>query len=185
MRISGETIYLTPFTEKNFNDDYIGWLGDIEVIRYLGREEYFSPTPKNEIYQYVEDMWNSDFIEFYAIYTVSNKFIGTTKINFVNEQGLKNKICDIGIMIGDKSSWGKGFASEVIHVISKFAFSSLNVNKLTAGAISPNIGVIKAFLKNGYKEEGRLRKCVNVQNELMDHVLLGCFKDELKVHNRC
>ena len=48
-------------------------------------------------------------------------------------------------MIGDKSSWGKGYASEVINVISRYAFRSLNVNKLTAGAISPNIGVIKAF----------------------------------------
>ena len=181
MKISGNSIYLLPFAEKNFNDQYVSWLGDYDVIKYLGREEYFSPTPKEEIYKYVQEMWNSDLISFYAIYTANNdKFIGTTKINFVNEQGLKNKICDIGIMIGDKSSWGKGYASEVINVISRYAFRSLNVNKLTAGAISPNIGVIKAFLKNGYKEEGRLRKCVNVQNELMDHVLLGCFKNELK-----
>lgn len=181
MKILGNSIYLLPFAEENFNDEYLGWLGDLDVIKYLGREEYFTPTPKNEIYAYVQEMWNSKLISFYAIYMVSNnKFIGTTKINFVNEKGLKNKICDIGIMIGDKSAWGKGLATEVINLISKFAFNSLNVNKLTAGALSPNFGVIKAFLKNGYKEEGRLRKCVNVQNELVDHVLLGCFEHELK-----
>ena len=131
MKIPGKSIYLLPFSKENINDEYISWLHDVEVIRYLGREEYFTPTPKSEIEKYVQEMWDSKFISFFAIYIAKeNKFIGTAKINFVNEQGLKNKISDIGIMIGDRDSWGKGLASEVIGVISKYAFDSMDVKNL-------------------------------------------------------
>ena len=109
-----------------------------------------------------------------------------TMINLLEQEklislmnGIKNKICDIGIMIGDKSSWGKGYASEVINVISRYAFRSLNVNKLTAGAISPNIGVIKAFLKMVIKKKADKKMCKC--SEWVDgSCLTGCFKNELK-----
>lgn len=181
MKILGNSIYLLPFAEENFNDAYISWLGDFEVIKYLGRDEYFSPTPKSEIYRYVQEMWDSKFIYFFAIYLKdNNRFIGTAKINFLNDRGLKNKICDIGIMIGDRVSWGKGLASETINIVSKYAFEDLDARKLSAGAIAENIAVIKAFKKNGFIEEAKLRKTVNVQGKFFDHILLGCFRGELR-----
>ena len=44
MKISGNSIYLLPFAEKNFNDQYVSWLGDYDV-KYLGRR-YFSQLQK-------------------------------------------------------------------------------------------------------------------------------------------
>jgi [ribosomal protein S5]-alanine N-acetyltransferase len=63
-------------------------------------------------------------------------------------------------MIGDKDSWGKGFASEAISMVTQFGFNQLKLAKLSAGCYENNIGSKKAFEKSGYKVEGFLRSHV-------------------------
>ena len=63
---------------------------------------------------------------------------------------------EVGIMIGDRDSWGKGYASEAIKALSSYAFESLNLKKLTAGMYKENLGSQKAFLRSGFSVEGEL-----------------------------
>ncbi len=182
MLAQGKLTYISYFRDIHLNDpSYYEWVTDIEVVRYIGREEYLTKIPFSEVQQYVWDMWDNKFCEFLAVHENENdKFVGTAKVNFMNDRGFKNRIADIGIMIGDKNSWGKGLATDVLRTVSNFAFKELGVHKLTAGAMSPNIAVIKAFKRIGFIEEGTLRQqLLKEDGEFCDHILLGCFKSEL------
>ena len=181
MEIIGNNIYLKKFDSSHLNsDDYIFWLRDYEVMKYIGREEYLTSISFDEVEKYIYSLWEDKYNEFYAVHLKdTNKFIGTTKINFINDSGLKTKTADIGIMIGDRNYWGKGLAKDILFTISSYCFSNLGLRKLTSGAFKDNVAVVKAFEKIGYKKEACLREKVLIQDQYYDQILLGCFRNEL------
>ncbi len=182
--IKGKKIYLVPFNDDHLHSpDYLSWLRDYEVIKYIGREEYLEPVSFEEVKQYVEDVWKNEFCSFYAMCAIdTGDFIGTIKINYLNAAGRKSGIADIGIMIGNRKFWGKGMATDALTATCAYAFSELKARKLTAGALAPNQAVIRAFQKIGFVVEGRLRGKVYVDGDYVDHVLLGCFSNEFLSH---
>lgn len=181
MLIKGKRIYLMPFSTTHLYDPaYYAWLNDIDVIRYIGRDELLQGIPFEDAESYVRQLWKSEYCYFLAVHHAeSGKFIGTVKVNFISAQGRKNGIADIGIMLGERTFWRQGLSIDVLRAISIFSFDHLNARKLTAGGFSLNQAVIKAFLRVGYKIEGTLRQNLTVGDQYCDHVLMGCFEDEL------
>ena len=82
-------------------------------------------------------------------------------------------------MIGDRSCWGRGLATDTLRCLSAYAIDSLDVRKLSAGALAPNITVIKAFERIGFQQEGRIRQKSLIEETYVDYVLMGCFASEL------
>jgi RimJ/RimL family protein N-acetyltransferase len=93
---------------------------------------------------------NVDYI--FGIYVKDNdKYIGNIKVGNIGF----DKTADIGMMIGDKSEHGKGYATDAISCISNFSFNILGLKKLVAGMIKLNYGSYKSFINNGFIETGR------------------------------
>lgn len=181
MLIESDHILLKPFDKMHLHDPaYYSWLCDREVVKYIGRNELLDYIPFEDVETYVKALWENEYCSFFAIHDVeTDKFIGTSKVNFTSAKGRKDGIADIGIMLGDRSFWGRGLAVEVLQAISTFAFDYLRARKLTAGGNSANIAVVKAFLKVGYAIEGTLRQQLPLDKGYCDHVLMGCFESEL------
>lgn len=181
MLIQGKLSHIVPFAEKHlYAPAYYQWLRDIDVVRYIGRDELLAGNPFTEVEDYVKQLWSNEYCNFLAVHeNESGKFIGTAKVNFITERGRKHGIADIGIMLGERDFWGKGMSTDILRVISTYAFDTLKARKLTAGAFSLNVAVVKAFLRIGYKVDGRLRQQLHVDNGYCDHVLLSCFVNEL------
>jgi len=160
------------------SSEYFQWLQDIEVTRYIGREEFFKGVSYQEVVDYVEGLWQTESSIFFAVHvTTTTKFIGTAKLNFFPSFGMRSGIADLGLMIGDREFWGRGIGTDVISTLSKHAFQSLGVRKLTAGAISSNIGVVKAFKNSGYVEEGSLKQQFLIEGKYHDQILLARFSE--------
>ena len=181
-RLVGKTTYMVPFEEKHLVDPrYYAWLSDPVVVQYIGRDEYLKPIDFEEVRRYVESLWRSERCMFLAIhYAADGTFIGTAKINFIDDTGQRRGIAEIGIMIGDPDFRGRGLSVDVLYAASEYAFDTLGARKLTTGAMANNVPVLRAFDRIGFCEEGRLRKQLLVGGELVDHVLLGCFRQELR-----
>ena len=182
MKLQGASVYLAPFTEGHLCDpSYLAWLNDMEVTRYIGRDEFLSETLLEDVEPYVRSVWDDARVHFFAVHkTDDDAFIGTVKVNFGDELGERTRTADIGVMIGDRSCWGKGAATDALSVVCEHAFGELQARKLTAGAMLDNVAMVKAFKKLGFCEEGRLRKRNLVGGEYCDHILFGCFQDELR-----
>lgn len=183
MLIKGKYTSLIPFNESHLNAPrYYAWLSDLEVMKYIGRDEYLKPIRFEKVREYVEALWQSELCVFFALhYGEEDAFIGTVKVNYLNEAGVMTRTADIGIMIGDRDYWGRGVATDALFAVCHYAFTTLGARKLTAGAVAANGAVIRAFQKIGFAEEGRLRGKLLISGEYFDHVLLGCFKNELRL----
>ena len=107
-------------------------------------------------------------------------FIGTAKLDNIS---MHTGSAWDGIMIGDKSYQGKGLAPSVYRLLLGYAFSELQLRRISSGCNSKNIAMIKTFERIGYKQEGRLREADFIDNEYSDHLYFGIFKDEFLEEN--
>lgn len=179
-KIEGEKVYLVPFEEEHLNDPkYFSWLGDYEVMKHIYRFDYLMPKKFEEVRSYVENVWKNKYCVFLAMISKENdEFVGSVKINYGTDEGFMTQVADIGIMIGEKDEWGKGFATDAIRATAHYCFKNLSMRKVTAGVMENNKGMIKVFTKLGFKIEANLRKKLLFEGEYFDHVLFGLFKNE-------
>jgi RimJ/RimL family protein N-acetyltransferase len=147
---------------------YLQWMNDQEVLKYT--ESRFHPYTKARLREYIRTInKNPDFIFRAITLRDSGRHIGNIKLGPVD---WNHRFGDIGIIIGAKDCWGRGYAAESIRLLADFAFSSLKLHKLTAGCYVVNIPSIKAFEKAGF-----VRECLRPSQYLSDgrYVDLICF----------
>jgi RimJ/RimL family protein N-acetyltransferase len=100
----------------------------------------------------------------------TEKHIGNIKLGLINPI---HKYAEVGLVIGDKSFWGKGIGTEAIKLVVEFAFNTLLLNKVTAGIYSNNIASLKAFQKLGFEIEGHQKKQFLFNGQYIDRYLVG------------
>lgn len=170
--IEGKDIYLRELQKKDVDSHYLGWMNDNDVTRYLeSRFEIWSIKKLKDYIGEVEE--NPDYVFLAVVLRDGNKHIGNIKIGPINRFHM---FADVGIIIGEKTFWGKGFAAETIKLVVDYAFNTLNLHKLTAGAYADNVGSIKAFKKAGFSVEGIRKKHYHYNGDYVDAVLLGILR---------
>lgn len=87
----------------------------------------------------------------------------------------------VGYWIGEKY-WRKGYGSEALNSIIKFAFDKLKLKRLEAGVFSGNPSSGKLLEKYGFKKEGYARKSelCKADGKVKDEILYGLLKDDLE-----
>ncbi len=181
-KFDGKQVSIREFTDKEIgNEAYYEWLRDYSVVRNIYRMEYLKPISKKLIHDYLSNVLSSPNDSMFAIYTLpDDKFIGTLKIGHID---WRSGICDLGIMIGDPESRGKGYSNEAVILGCDYVFRILSLRKIAGGTYADNIPMIKAFLNAGFIEEGRKRMELLVEGKYLDHLLFGLFKEEFYSHN--
>lgn len=174
--IDGINIYLRKLTLDDCNDEYLSWMNDYDVVKYL--ESRFSKHSINSLKDFVSSVNNSDNNVIFAIIDkFSNKHIGNIKLGNINKA---HNFADIGIIIGDKNYWGKGIATEAIKLVCNYAFNEVNLRKVIAGAYDVNIGSIKAFEKNGFKKAYVKKSSYFFENNYIDAIYLELYNENFK-----
>ncbi len=163
-------IYLREVRLSDVNDNYYQWMNDPEVTKYL--EVRFKPQSMEEIKNYVEMRAGNQDEPFFAIITKDeiHSHIGNAKLGPIN---WIHRNADVSLFIGCKHLWRKGYATEVIRLLSDYAFNTLNLCKLKAGVYSENLASYSAFKAAGFEIEGRLKKQVTCNGKRQDVILLG------------
>jgi RimJ/RimL family protein N-acetyltransferase len=167
--IEGERIYLRGVQLSDVNETYHRWMNDPEVTHYL--ESRFFPLSLEQLRDYVSSkQGDSNNIFLAIIVRESDRHIGNIKlgpIDWIHRTG------DIGLMIGEKDCWGKGYATQAISLVMNYAFITLNLHKLTASCYDSNKGSAKAFQKVGFEVEGVRKQHFYCDGKYEDLVLMG------------
>lgn len=171
--IVGDTLELRQLDSTNASSSYLSWLSNPDVNRYL--EVRFAPPESVQgLNQYMESMKYSPKELLLGIFLSKNQLhIGNIKLGPVN---WIHGTAEIGLVIGDQSQWGKGYATIAIQMLSDYAFDTLNLHKLMAGCYSLNIGSIRSFIKAGFIQEGLRVDRWQTEGARCDEVLLSMIK---------
>lgn len=174
--LEGNDIYLRDLTMADCEGNYLKWLNDSAINRYL--ESRLDHQTLESTQRYVLDMRESDHSYLFAIVLKgTNEHIGNIKVGPIHPH-YKNAY--IGYLIGEQRHWGKGFATEAIYLATKFCFAALNLHKVNAGVIAPNTGSIRALEKIGFTREATLREEVLLDGVYKDTYRYGILKREFK-----
>jgi ribosomal-protein-alanine N-acetyltransferase len=168
-----DRLILEPLGLKYLSHEYVDWMNDPVVYQYLESGGKYSIELLKEYLNQVE----SRNILFWAIHLKSdNKHIGNIKIDPIN---IKHGFGEYGIIIGERSEWGKGYAFEASSAVIDFIFSELKLRKLTLGVITENETAVGLYYKLGFALEGVYKKHVLYNNQYSDVYRMALFNDFL------
>jgi RimJ/RimL family protein N-acetyltransferase len=85
---------------------------------------------------------------------------------------------EVGIMIGDKTVWNQGYGSEVMTVLLRHGFRTLNLNRIYLRVYAENKRAIRAYEKVGFVHEGRMRQAVYKQGSYSDILYMSVLREE-------
>lgn len=176
-KLIGSDIHLRMLNLEDVTRSYFEWFSDDEVMRFL--EVRFNP-PKcvSDLKKFVSTVNDSQDSMMAGIFLNSSlHHIGNIKIGSINKN---HATADIGYLIGERSAWGKGYASQAIKLMVFYAFSDLNLIKLTAGCSQGNEGSRKALLKAGFFQEGLLSSQLIVDGRRRDVYQMGILNPALR-----
>jgi RimJ/RimL family protein N-acetyltransferase len=172
--LESERLLLRPIELADVTETYRCWMNDPAVMQYT--ESRFQTHSLEQIRQYVLSVQADASSRFFAIVEkASAKHIGNVKIGHIHPV---HRHADVGIIIGDKACWGKGYAAESLRLVAGYARESLKLHKLMAGIYANNIGSIQAFLKAGFVQEGRFASHWFCDGEFVDGWQMGLLLEE-------
>jgi ribosomal-protein-alanine N-acetyltransferase len=175
-RVEGDAIFLRPLSSDDVNASYLRWLTDPEINQFM--ETRHRPQTAQTIGEFVERVNGRDDEFLFGICLKKDgRHVGNIKVGPVKQN---HSVADVSLFIGERDCWGQGLAADAIRAISRFAFTSMNVDKLNAIAYAANRGSIGAFLRAGYSQEGLRRKHYLLNGKPADVAELGLCAGDLK-----
>ncbi len=172
--LDGDKVCLRPLTEADVNEEYLGWLHDQEVQRYI--ESTRLPMTLERLREYVRRFEGSDRqVSLAIVEKASNRHVGNVTLNNIN---WVNRTADTAIMIGGKDCWGHGYAFEAWSLLLEYAFQRLNLRKIIAGVAVDNAPSASALKRLGFQVEGTLRAEVWVEGAYRDALRLALFRED-------
>lgn len=89
----------------------------------------------------------------------------------------------VGIGIGERSDWGKGFGTDAMRVILRYAFTELNLYRVSLDALGSNARAIRSYEKCGFVHEGELREAARYDGQYLSEVYMGILREEWEQSN--
>ena len=84
----------------------------------------------------------------------------------------------VGIGIGEREFWGKGYGTEAMKLCLQYAFTELNLYRVSLGLHDYNPRALKSYEKAGFRLEGRSRKDTLREGRRTDGLWMGILRDE-------
>jgi [ribosomal protein S5]-alanine N-acetyltransferase len=169
-----ERCRIEPFdVDRHLSARYVGWLNDPQVVRFS--EQRHRRHDEESCKSYANSFIGTPHY-FWAIVARDEKLghIGNISAHI----DISNSVGDIGIMVGERSVWGRGYGSEAWSIVAAFLFDALNLRKVTAGMIATNKSMIDLAKRTGMTEDGYRRRQFLWEGQEVDMLFMALFRPE-------
>ncbi len=129
----------------HLSEAYVSWMNDPKVTMYL---ESGGNYTLEMLKTYIEEQYKKE-VYFWGIHLKdSDKHIGNIKIDPIN---METNSGEYGILMGDHTNWGKGYAKEASLKVIDFCFKNLNLSKITLGVVENNRAAVQLYKNIGFQ----------------------------------
>lgn len=159
---------------------FLEWSRDSQYTRLLD----FPPARQWSAKQTREEMERMD-----ARDNLINLLIHTLDedrpIGFVELDGIQWAHGDafVGIGIGSRAHWSKGYGSDALRILMRYAFAELGLFRLSLDVFEYNTRAVRCYEKCGFVVEGRCRQWLLRDGKRWDVLYMGILRSEWEKQN--
>lgn len=173
----GEKICLRPFDDIDM-PYLLKWYNDYELNRLAGWSN--GKISASKLKYNMSRSFGSDPMNL-MIDNLEGKPIGTIQLYEIDEQ---DKSCKLGIRIGDKAYWSKGYGTDSVKTLVEYAFMKMGLYRVALRVYEFNERAARCYDKCGFKYEGRTRKSAYIDGAYYDEILMGILKSDFLERNK-
>lgn len=174
---TGKFVRLSAFDPEEMSKVLPHWWRNSEYGRLLSSSLGPMQSPKAAArWMEKEVLEPSPASYFFSIRTLDgDKLIGDLGLDVVDWSG---RDAFVGLGIGETEYWGKGYGTDIMNVLLRFAFSEVNLRRVTLTVFEYNPRAIRSYEKAGFSHEGRVRKVLNKEGRRWDILFMGILREE-------
>ena len=175
--LQGELVRLGALDSDELSKAFTRWDRDSEYSRLLSsgapRLQSQKAAQKWLEHEIEEQTVNQYWFSIRAL--ADDKLLGDIDLFVYNWAG---RDAFVGLGIGEREFWGKGYGTDVMRVILRYAFTEVNLNRVTLNVFEYNPRAIRSYEKAGFSHEGRERKILNKEGRRWDMLFMGILREE-------
>jgi RimJ/RimL family protein N-acetyltransferase len=162
--------------EKTDIDEIMKWVNDPEVKSNL--------LMRYPVSQCQEEKWIETALaadnqrnKTFALETKDGVYLGGIGLHKIDWE---NSNAEVGIVIGKKEYWDKGYGTDAMMAMLDFGFNQMNLHRIYLRVFEFNHRGIRSYEKCGFKREGVLRHDRYKEGQYYDTVMMGILKEEFR-----
>ena len=175
--LTGKLVRLRPFTDADVPLLH-RWFNDPEVLHWLHLSE--DPPEVMQSIQAHRERWERIRDDpghlSWVIETKDGTPIGELGLLNVN---LAQRRAELGISIGEKEYWGRGYGTDAIHTLLRRVFGGMGLRRVQLITDEDNGRGIRCYEKCGFVREGLLRAHRLRYGQPINMVLMGVLAGDL------
>lgn len=173
----GELVHLTNEQPETMAGSEVRWQRDTEFHR-LADSEPASLRSEKKVREWMEKRMSGEDPQRYSfsICTLADdRLIGFIGLYLPQVRG-----CDgwVGIAIGEREFWGRGYGTDAMRLILRYAFMELNLHRVSLALHEYNTRALRSYEKTGFRAEGRVRGEQLREGRRTDGIFMGILREE-------
>lgn len=175
--LKGSLVQLGAVDPEEYSRAFAQWRRDSELMRLMDTSEVMLRSQKDSQKWIEKELEDQDVNQYmFTIRTLAeDKFIGDIGLYVVSWAG---RDAFVGLGIGERDLWGRGYGTDAMQVILRYAFTEINLRRVTLSVFEYNPRAVRSYEKSGFVHEGRMRQFLNREGKRWDMLFMGILRDE-------
>ncbi len=174
-KLVGQKCYLSPTCLEDA-EKWAAWDNDPEVAIPLGDEAYTLNSLEAERESIAGILKNYDTV-FTILDLATDEVIGRGMLFNIHRI---DHCAMLGIVIGEKAYWNRGYGQDATRLLLEYGFNSLNMENIMLGVFSFNERAIACYRKVGFHEIGRRRQSRIIAGKKYDVIFMDMLAEEFR-----
>ena len=154
---------------------------DSELDRLAGETEYpYSAERERRRLEKELDEDKDDDDRMLVIETLGGKFAGTIQLYGTDR---RHRTAEMGLVLDNRKAWGKGYGSEALRLLLRFAFRELGYEKVNLQVYEFNTRAITLYEHLGFQHEARLRSQIYADGRRWDEIWMGMTRADYEAQH--
>lgn len=162
-------------TELRWEDapTLFAWINDPEIVRFNAAYAPVHEPRHEEWFRSVTA--DADRVIFAIREVTAGRLVGTVQLIDLHPL---HRTAELTIRIGGDADRGRGYGSEAVMLMARYAFEHRNLQRVWLKVFADNARAVRAYEKAGLQHEGLLRRACFVDGQWRDELVMAVLRSE-------